>query len=130
MVASDEPDFVTIVEAARVLRVSPVTVQRWLRHGRLPDYHVGPGAVRIRRTDLEAVIAPLVRDETDTRRQRDHPATALAPLSDAVIAQQEAALAASAEILAQQAARRGGEPFAESWPLIRAARAARSRRQA
>jgi hypothetical protein len=51
------------------------------------------------------------------------------PHHNAASAQQEAALRASAAVLAQQADHRGGEPFDESWPLIRAARAARSRRQ-
>jgi hypothetical protein len=54
----------------------------------------------------------------------------LLPLDDYAVARQQAALAASAKLLAQQAARRSGVPFDESWPLIRAARAARSRRQA
>jgi hypothetical protein len=52
------------------------------------------------------------------------------PFDDGAVARQQAALTASAAVLAQQAARRGGEPFEESWPLIRAARAARLRRQA
>ena len=52
------------------------------------------------------------------------------PLDDATVARQQAALTASAAVLAQQAARRGGEPFEESWPLIRSDRTARLRRQA
>jgi excisionase family DNA binding protein len=48
----------TVPEAAAVLKVSPVTVSRWLRQGRLPAYRLGPRAVRIRRADLAAVFSP------------------------------------------------------------------------
>lgn len=58
------------------------------------------------------------------------PIAELEPLDDDAIARQRAALATSAEVLARQAIRRGGKPFEASWPLIRAARTARSRRQA
>ncbi len=130
MVAGHDPDLLTTAEAARLLRVSAVTVQRWLRQGRLPAFHVGPKAVHIRREDLAQVVTPLARKEAAAMPERDVPATTLTPLTDVDVAQQEAALAASAELLAQQAARRGGKPFDESWPLIRSARTARSRQQA
>ena len=130
MVAGHDSDLLTIAEAARLIRVSPVTVQRWLRQGRLRAFHVGPKAVRIRRDDLAQVVTPLSAEQASaiSSPQMTHGA-ALALLDDAGVAQQQAALAASAELLAQQAVRRGGEPFDESWPLIRAARAMRSRQQ-
>ena len=53
-----EADLLTVPEAAAALKVSPVTVSRWLRQGRLPAYRLGPRAVRIRRADLQAVFAP------------------------------------------------------------------------
>ena len=56
-IASDN-DLLTVPEAATVLKVSPVTVSRWLRQGRLPAYRLGPRAVRIRRSDLTAVFSP------------------------------------------------------------------------
>lgn len=129
MIASRDADLVTVAEAAKILRVSLVTVRRWLRQGLLPSFHVGPKAVRIRRADLQAVVTP-IRQADSTRSAPEPPCAALEPLSDDEVAQQQAALAASAKLLAEMAARRGGTPFAESWPLIRAARAERSRRQA
>lgn len=52
-------DLLTIAEAADLLRVSTVTIKRWLKQGRLPAYHVGPRAIRLRRADLAAVMRPL-----------------------------------------------------------------------
>jgi len=58
MTAAPELDLVTVAEAARLLRVSPVTIHRWIKRGLLPSCHVGPRAVRIRRADLENMIRP------------------------------------------------------------------------
>ena len=56
--ASPEPaaDLLTRAEAAKLLKVSPVTISRWLKQGRLPAYRLGPRAVRIRRADLEGLL--------------------------------------------------------------------------
>jgi len=53
-----DSDLLTIPEAAAVLKVSPVTISRWLKQGRLPAYRMGPRAVRIRRDDLTDVLKP------------------------------------------------------------------------
>jgi excisionase family DNA binding protein len=36
-------DLLTLKEAATLLKVSVVTLRRWIKQGRLPAYHVGPG---------------------------------------------------------------------------------------
>lgn len=51
-------DFLTVPETAELLKVSAVTVSRWLKQGRLPAYRVGPRAVRIRRFDIDELLAP------------------------------------------------------------------------
>lgn len=53
-----ETDLLTIPEAAEVLKVSAVTVSRYLKQGRLPAFRVGPRAVRIRRGDLDRLLTP------------------------------------------------------------------------
>ena len=53
-----DEELLTIPEAAAALRVSPVTIARWLKQGRLPAYRMGPRAVRIRRDDLTVVLRP------------------------------------------------------------------------
>jgi excisionase family DNA binding protein len=128
MVANVDPDLITVAEAARLLRVSAVTVQRWLRQGRLPAYHVGPSAVRIRRADLAQVITPLTRAAPPAAPPDvgtdEGP---IPPVDDETLARRRAALAAAAELRAAILARRGGVPFDETWPMIRAAREERSR---
>ncbi len=57
-----DADLLTMAEAAEALRVSQVTVARWLKQGRLPSYRLGPRAVRIRRADLAAVLSPAARE--------------------------------------------------------------------
>ncbi len=53
-----DSDLLTIPEAAAALKVSPVTISRWLKQGRLTAYRMGPRAVRIRRDDLTEVLKP------------------------------------------------------------------------
>lgn len=51
-------DFVTIREAATLLRVSTSTVWRWLRAGNLPAYRVGGRRVWLSRADLARLVKP------------------------------------------------------------------------
>lgn len=51
-------DLLTANEAAQLLKVSPVTIKRYLKQGRLLAYHVGPRAIRIRRKDLQQIMQP------------------------------------------------------------------------
>lgn len=58
MPASTTDGFLTVQEAARLLKVSTVTIKRWLKQGRLRAYHVGPRAIRIKQEDIEGMITP------------------------------------------------------------------------
>ncbi|MGI8643416.1 MAG: helix-turn-helix domain-containing protein [Thermomicrobiales bacterium] len=58
MADATQDDFLTVPETAELLKVSAVTVSRWLKDGRLPAYKVGPRAVRIRRVDLDQLLVP------------------------------------------------------------------------
>lgn len=51
-------DLLTVPEAAERLKVSAVTVSRWIKQGRLRALKVGPRAVRIRTEDLDRIMAP------------------------------------------------------------------------
>ncbi|GAA1276896.1 hypothetical protein GCM10009589_34180 [Arthrobacter pascens] len=48
----------TVREAAEYLRVTPETVRRRVRSGDIPACKLGQRAVRIRRADLDNIIAP------------------------------------------------------------------------
>jgi len=50
----DELDFMTVEEAARILRLSPKTVRAWLGQGRLHGFKLTPKVWRIRREDFQA----------------------------------------------------------------------------
>ncbi len=54
-------DLLTVAEAATVLKVSPITIHRWLKQGRLTAYRVGPRAVRISSSELTRPLLPIMR---------------------------------------------------------------------
>ena len=58
MSTDKDADLLTIAEAARRLKVSPLTIKRWIAQGRLPAYRVGPRHIRIKERDIEAIIRP------------------------------------------------------------------------
>jgi excisionase family DNA binding protein len=132
MTTNHDGDLLTIAEATRLLRVSRVTLHRWLRDGRLPAYHVGPKAVRIRRADLAAVLRPTHGREVSAVTEAQPIPTSLAalrPLSEAEQRRALAALERARQLGARIRVRRDGKPLAESWPIIREAREARSQQQ-
>jgi excisionase family DNA binding protein len=132
MTTDHDSELLTIAEAAKLLKVSTITLHRWLKAGRLTAYHVGPKAVRIRRRDLEGLLTPIHRREV-TAMQEHEPHTTqgqtrIRPLTDEEVQRGWEAFKASEALLAEQLARRGGVPFAASWPLIREARDEREQR--
>lgn len=55
---AESTEYATVAEAARRLRLSPSTVWRWIDSGKLTAYRIGPKAIRIKTTDLAAMIQP------------------------------------------------------------------------
>jgi excisionase family DNA binding protein len=55
---ASEPAYLTLAEAAAVLRVSRTTIWRWIADGRLPAYRAGRRAIRIRREDVQNALRP------------------------------------------------------------------------
>jgi excisionase family DNA binding protein len=126
-----EPELLTKREVAELLRVSEVTVARWLKQGRLPAYRVGPRAVRVRREDVERLLTPIAATG-DVRMAEpadpDWRERALRPLTPEEV---ERGLKAMREAFALSdaiMARRGGKPFTpSSAEIIRREREKRSR---
>ncbi len=128
MVAVDPAhDLLTIAEAARILKVSTVTIHRWLKQGRLPSYHLGPRYIRIRRSDLAAVLKPAGRSKAGAFEKDGHGGANLTvrPLTDEEVARGLAALQSSERLIEQMKAQMGGKPLSSSWKLIRRARSER-----
>src|ERR1700730_1815404 len=74
-------ELLTVQETARLLRVTPITVRRYISQGRLPAVKVG-GGVRISKQAVEHLPDPVEasRSPTKSRRGRGKPITADDPL--------------------------------------------------
>lgn len=48
------PEYLTIAEAAELLRVDKSTIRRWIGRGDFPVHRLGERVIRIRRSDLES----------------------------------------------------------------------------
>ena len=53
-----DEEFLTVAEAATLLRVAPSTVRRWIRKGDVPAHRIGRRRVALRRADLARLITP------------------------------------------------------------------------
>ena len=51
-------ELLTVEETAKMLKVAPITVRRYIQSGRLPAVKVGRG-VRLRREAVEALLTPI-----------------------------------------------------------------------
>ena len=120
---ANEWDLLTLDEAAKLLKVSIVTLRRWIKQGRLPAYHVGPRKVRIKRSDLTKTFTPTYQEEVSAMKE---PLT-IRPLTDAEVAQQLQAIEKSQAFIERMRRERGGKPLDSSAPLIRRARVERSK---
>ena|SRR5437762_11961845 len=75
-------EFLTVQETARLLRVTPITVRRYIAQGRLPAVKVG-GGVRISKEAVEQLPEPVRTSDSLKRDRRRHgkPIAADDPLS-------------------------------------------------
>lgn len=127
--AMEQPsDLLTIKEAAALLKVSPITVTRYVKQERLSAYHIGPRAIRVRRADIEQLLRPTTkREEVATTKEQQTPSSpSMAPLT----AEEKARLAQTMEqakaLQARMLQRRGGKPLSPSWKIIEEARRQRA----
>src|SRR3954454_625145 len=52
-------EYLTVAEAATLVRVAPSTISHWIREGNLPAYRLGPRRVGLKRDDLATLVTPL-----------------------------------------------------------------------
>jgi excisionase family DNA binding protein len=58
MTSSQENDYYTVTQAAKILDVSPSTIWRWIEANKIPAYRLGLRKIRIRKEDLSTIITP------------------------------------------------------------------------
>ncbi len=122
-----DEELVTIAEAARVLRVSPSTIRRWIGEGDLPAYRVGHRRVRVRKPDLARLITQPARQGSERAPLPGGEPFLVRPLTADEQRRALAAIEESKRLHAEQLAQRGGKRFSPSWILINEARDERSR---
>ncbi len=128
MAANPDMDLLTIAEAAELLKVSTVTLHRWLKEGRIPVFRLGPRQLRLRRRDLAKLLVPASREEMEAPVEATSIEAAIRPLTEEDVQRRLEAIRQSEDLIGRMRARRGGEPVPSSWPLIRRAREERSKR--
>ena len=126
MYAVDE-EYLTVAEAAALMRVAPSTIRRWIREGDLPAYRLGPRRVGLRRDDLVSLITPAHKgmDRVSNMRGDEHP-----PIRTLTPEERQRGLEVMAEIKkAREAdlARRGGKLYPPSWEILAELRDERTR---
>lgn len=62
--SSVDTDYLSVPEAAALIRVHPATIRGWIREGRLPQHRAGRH-YRVKRSELQAFAAALSTSEVD-----------------------------------------------------------------
>lgn len=121
-------DLLTVDETAALLRVSPVTIRRFIASGRLPARRVGRH-VRVEREAAEAFAEPVVTGERKPpyTSSPEEIRAALRPMTDEEVAQTLAALKRAKETADWIQEQHGRKLLPESWPMIREDREERAR---
>lgn len=59
-------DLLSAKDAAILLDVSPDTVRRWTRNGKVPHVRLPSGRVRYRRADILALLSPVGSEDSES----------------------------------------------------------------
>lgn len=120
-------EWLTVAEAAALLRVGKSAVKRLIERGRIPVFHLGPRKVRLRREDVEAVLTTVVPPEGQ-RYDADIYGIPMKPLTPEEKVEQLALIEELRRFQEEVAARHGVKQFSSSVPIIRRDRLLRSKR--
>ena len=126
MSAVDE-EYLTVAEAATLVRVAPSIVRPWVREGDVPAHRIGRRRVVLRRADLARLITP-ARPAAETKNN----AAGDDPVVGRRLTPEEKQHALEVMNRIQQRAkeiqaRRGGKLFPPSWITINEQRDERTR---
>jgi excisionase family DNA binding protein len=119
-----EPNYYTVGEAAKLLKVSPSTIWRWIDAGQLPAYRAGARTIRISAEDLLRFMRPTKDEEMSSRQESRSTQTELTiePLNDVEVQRGLEAIQQARDLREAMRTSRGGIPVASSLPLIQQAR--------
>jgi len=122
-----DEEYLTVTEAANLVRVSPSTIRRWIREGNLPAYPLGPRRVGLKRDDLTTLVIPLNGDPG-----REGALTGNEPIPVPRLTPEQKRQALEAFERAQQhaneiLARCGGVPFTDTVEILHEMREERDR---
>jgi excisionase family DNA binding protein len=118
-------DYLSVQEAAAVLRVHRSTIRRWIAQGDLRAYRVGQRKIAVKRSDLASRLAPArpVQKGGEVARIESR---GVPPLTRQEQQRALAAVEAAKRLQADLLAHRGGERFSPSSEIIDQMRDARS----
>jgi excisionase family DNA binding protein len=125
-------DLLTIAETAKLLKVTPTTVRRYIHAGQLPAFKVGR-QVRIRKTAVENLLSPITPTRPGAKTQekgshmRETERTTVPPLTEEEQRQVLAAIEQAKRERAELAAKYRAIPVPSSVELVDEARAQRTR---
>jgi excisionase family DNA binding protein len=64
-------EYLTVAEAASLLKVHKSTIWRWIDKGQLPVYRVGQRGVRLKKADLERSLTPVSPEKGGTMAKHE-----------------------------------------------------------
>ncbi len=109
-----ESAFLTIQEAAEILKVSEPTVWRWIDGGRLCAYRAGKRTIRIKAEDLAQILEPIGSVDGESTEDEEQTIFETMRMSLVEAASQLEAIEAAKTLRTQLLATRTGEELSSS----------------
>lgn len=122
-----DEDYITVAEAADLLRVSSSTIWRWIDQGVLPAYRIGQRRIRLKKGELARLITPARQRREEGERAVEKDLLDPGPLTKEEQERMLAAVEAAKRIQAEQLKRRSGKRFSSSADIINELRDQRTR---
>ncbi|MBI2863436.1 MAG: helix-turn-helix domain-containing protein [Chloroflexi bacterium] len=111
-------EYVTVAEAAALLKVSQSTIWRWINNNEIPSYRAGQRGIRLKRAELSRLIRPVLRNRKKAEHTIHQQPLELGPLTSDERKKMLAAVEAAKRLHADQLKRRSGIPFPSSADML------------